>query len=119
MVRELVIDTCTQGKRLSQDALEVFFPAVEYFKGVLDSILELLVAASHKHFASHIQTHPVKRVLALRVVDKLRPHLLHTLQVSLAREAYVELISNLNVDFGLYSDGRLFINLNGSLYSFK
>jgi len=108
-VGELVLDTSADGDWLSLDTL-VAGPAEDTFEGVVDAILELLVATDHSELSGHIGAEPVEGVLAVgRLVDNLGVDFLESLSVSLDSDTDVVLAVDLEVDLGLESDLRLLV----------
>ena len=115
LVGELVLDATAKADRVAHDAGVVLAPAVDKLEGVVDAVLELLVAASHEEAAHHVEAAPVDAVVALWLVDKLRPDLLEGLGVPLGGDTDVELVSDLDVHARLHHDLGLLVVLNVSL----
>jgi len=112
VVAELVLNTGADGDWLSLDTLEVF-PSEDTFEGVVDAILELLVAADHSEASGQIGAEPVEAVLGVgRLVDDLSEALRDGLGVSLEGKTDVVLAVDLKVDLGLDSDLGLLVVLD-------
>ena len=98
----------------------VVSPAVDELEGVVDAILELLVAAEHEERAGHVTTSPVEAVLVvLGLVDELGPDLQEGLGVPLGGDTDVELVGDLHIHAGLHSDLRFLVVLDIGLSAKK
>ena len=118
LVAEVVLDATTDEGRGALDAfglLGILAVAVDSLEGVVDTVLELLVAASHDLAAGQVSTGPVEGVLALGLVHELREDVLLVLHVAPSRDTNVELVSDLNVDLGLDGRGVVLLALNNGL----
>ena len=91
---------------MAQNALEVL-PAKDGFIGVVDAILQLLVAAGRDEVAGVIEATEVERVLVVgRLPDGLGPQLCELLRVPVGGHTNVEIVRDLNIqcllDNGLF-----------------
>ena len=115
LVGEFVLDSTADHDWLALDALEGTV-TVGDLEGVVDTLLELLVATGHNHLSGDVSAHPVERLGAVsRLVDELREDFRESLSVSLTGNTEVELTVDLNVKLRLDGGSLLLVVLNFDL----
>lgn len=119
LVGEPVLDTSTESDGVTQDALEVF-PTKDGFVGVVDSILQLLVAAGGHEVAGVIEAAEVERVLVVgRLPDSLGPNLGELLGVPVCGETNIEILRDFHVHSLLHRGLFLLVVFNLGLNKYK